>query len=238
MREVILPAPLSSMLGRLESKAITNFFGEPGTGKTNVCLLAALSCAERGGIVTYIDTEGGFSVERLKQLCPTKWDTILRRIELMEPKDFKEQDTCIKSIAGKRTDLVILDSAVALYRLEYSESKPKIQSPKNRGISDEVLRASRKLSKQISILSNLAREKGIPVIITAHTFRNWGTGKMEIVGGDTLKYWSKAIISIEKTNRTSERKATLLKHRSLPEGGTAKFMITQNGIKPSGFKIF
>ena len=226
MREVILPPPLNSMLGCIESRAITNFYGEPGTGKTNLCLLAALSCVENGGNVTYIDTEGSFSLERLKQLCPSKWPAVLKRIELLEPKEFKEQDSVIKSLAGKKTDLIIFDSAVSLYRLEYSD--PKV----------EVLTASRELSRQISILSKLAREKVIPVIITAHTFRNWKSGKTEIVGGDTLKYWSKSIISLEKTGRTSERRATVVKHRSLPEGGSVKFLITQNGIKPSGFRIF
>jgi len=226
MREVILPAPFDSMVGRLESKAITNLYGEPGSGKTNLCILAALSCIENGGTVVFIDTEGGFSLERFKQLCPTKWPAALKRIELLEPKDFKQQEAMIKSLSGKKTDLIILDSAVALYRLECTDQK------------SEVLKANKQLSRQISILSNLAREKGIPVIITAHMFRNWETGKQEIVGGDTLKYWSKAIVCIERTGRTSERKATVIKHRSLPEGGSTKFMITQNGIKPSGFRIF
>jgi len=231
MREVILPLPLGSMIGKIENKAVTNFYGEPGAGKTNICLLAAISCIENGGNVTYIDTEGGFSVERLKQLCPTKWPTFLKRIELLEPKNFKEQTAIVKTLSGRKTDLIILDSAVALYRLEYSESNEA-------NCKKDILKANRELSKQISVLSNLAREKEIPVIVTAHMFRNWDTGKTEIIGGETLKYWSKSIVCIEKTGRTSERKATIVKHRSIAEGGSTKFIITQNGIKSSGFRIF
>jgi hypothetical protein len=36
----------------------------------------------------------------------------------------------------------------------------------------------------------------------------------------------------------SERKATLIKHRYLPEWGSVKFSIVNEGIKPAGFKIF
>ncbi len=210
MREVVLPEPLGSILSRIEPKALTNFYGEPGVGKTNICLLAALSCIENGGNVTYIDTEGGFSVERLKQLCPTKWMSALKRIKLLEPKNFREQAAAIKSISGMETGLVILDSAVALYRLEYCGQNGHNQK-------NEIMKANRELSRQVSVLSNLSREKGIPVIITAHMFRNWET---------------------EKTGKMSERKATVIKHRSIPEGGNVRFMITNNGIKPSGFRIF
>jgi len=231
MKEVILPAPFYSVLGCLEARAITNFFGEPGAGKTNICMLAAISCIGNGGRVAYVDTEGGFSAERLKQLCPTKWPALLEKIELLEPKSFREQGMLVRSLDKKTVDLVIVDSMVALYRLEYCESD--IQSSKS-----DIMKANRELSKQVSVLSTLAREKGIPVIITAHMFRNWDTGKTELVGGEALKYWSKVIVSVEKTGRTSERKATIIKHRSLPENSSVKFMITQDGLKPSGFRIF
>jgi DNA repair protein RadB len=222
-----LPEPLSSIVSRLEPKTITNFYGGPGTGKTNMCLLAALECIKAGGSVTYIDTEGGFSPERLKQLTKNP-EQALQRITLIEPKTFGEQGRIIRTLEKEKhkTDLIILDSAVALYRLEYADPKA------------ETLEAHRELSKQISIPSSLSRERNIPVIITAHTFQNWDTGTNEIVGGDMIKYWSKAIVYLERTNKTSERKATVVKHRWVPEGGTVKFVIVEDGIKPSGFRIF
>ncbi len=222
-----LPEPLNAIVSRLEPKTITNFYGGPGTGKTNMCLLAAIECIKAGGSVTYIDTEGGFSAERLRQLTKNP-EQALQKITLIEPKSFEEQGRAIRTLEKEKhkTDLIILDSAVALYRLEYADPKA------------ETLEAHRELSKQISILSTLSREKNIPVIITAHTFQNWDTGANEIVGGDMIKYWSKAIVYLERTSKTSERKATVVKHRWVPEGGTVKFVIVEDGIKPSGFRIF
>lgn len=192
---------------------------------TNICLLAVIECVKQGGKVIFIDTEGGFSLERLKQLTQNVKE-VLEKITLVEPKSFAEQGKIIRSLDNKQTDLLILDSAVALYRLECAD--PKV----------EVLEANRELSKQLSILSNLAREKNIPVIITTHTFKNWDTGEDEIIGGDTIKYWSKCMVFIEHTGRMSERKATIAKHRWIAEGKSVKFLITQNGIKPPGFKLF
>ncbi len=220
-----LPEPLKSLLSRLEPSSVTNFYGGPGTGKTNLCLLAAIECIKNNGCVTYIDTEGGFSAERLRQLTKNP-EQALEKITLLEPKSFREQGKVIRSLESHKADLIILDSAVALYRLEYADPKA------------ETLEAHRELSKQISILSGLARDKNIPVIITAHTFHNWDTDTHEIVGGDMIKYWSKAIVYLERTGKTSERKATVIKHRWVPEGGTVKFVIVEDGIKPSGFRIF
>jgi DNA repair protein RadB len=123
-------------------------------------------------------------------------------------------------------DMVILDSAVALYRLECSEP------------AKETLEANKNLSRQLSVLSNIARRRNIPVIITAHTFRNWDTGENRIIGGDSIAYWSKSIVFLERTGKTSERKATVTKHRSIPEGKCVKFEIIEKGIRPSGFRIF
>ena len=231
-KAVVLPAPMDSLLRELEQGAITNFFGAPGTGKTNLCILAALHCInQNGGTVTYLDTEGGFSFSRLAQLMPN-YKLILKKINLLEPKDFKEQGELIRKLAG--TDLVIVDSLSALYRLEYADSNQK----ERREVNANIIEANRELSKQLSVLSNLARQDGIPVIVTSHTFRSWDTGRDEVVGGDSVKYWSKAIVFLESTGRSGERRATVVKHRSMAEGKSVKFVIEHSGIKPAGFKLF
>ncbi len=225
MPSLNLPEPMNSLLKGLESRAVTNFYGEAGTGKTNLCLLAAIECARNNGKVIFIDTEGGFSLERLKQITPDHMD-VLKRIELLEPRDFREQGKIIRNLREKEADLIILDSAVALYRLDYSEPERESQG------------VSRELAKQMAILSSIARKRGIPVIATGHVFRNWSTESNEIVGGGSLKYWSKAIVFLEKTGKMSERRATIIKHRWLPEGESVKFMIKQDGIGPSaGFRL-
>jgi len=230
---------MKSLLGNIEKKALINIYGAPGTGKTNLCLLAAVECIKNGGKVVYIDTEGGFSLERLKQLTPD-YQPILDKIELVEPRNLAEQGNVIKKLENTDADLIILDSSVALYRLEYSDGKNEIidETKKVCMPANKVLDANRELSKQLSELSFIARQKDISVIITAHAFKPWNGESLDMVGGDMMKYWSKTIVHIEKTNKMSERKATILKHRYMPEGKTMKFVLTSDGIKPVGFKLF
>ena len=225
---VVFPEPLNSLMGALENKSITNFFGAPGTGKTNFCLLASLDCINRGGTVVYVDTEGSLSLERLKQLVPNH-EEILSKMRIIEPKNFTEQGKVIRELGNLDADLIVIDSMVALYRLEYTEEKKK---------KSERMEHIRELSRQLSVLSNIAREKNIPVMITSHMFKDWDTGNSDVVGGDMMKYWSKTIMYIEKTSKMSERKAIIMKHRFAPEGGNVKFSIVKEGIKPSGFRIF
>ena len=54
--------------GGYEDDVVTVIYGEAASGKTNFCLMAAVSQAKKGNKVIYVDTEGGFSVERVKQL--------------------------------------------------------------------------------------------------------------------------------------------------------------------------
>lgn len=226
--KIDFPEPLDSLFS-LETGSATIFFGAAGTGKTNICLILALECVKKGGKVAYIDTEGGFSAERIRQLSGADNITnILYRMTLLEPKNFGEQGKVVRSLEKENFDFIVLDSTVALYRLEHHQEANKI----------EISEHNRELSRQLSILSNISRDKKIPVLLTAHTYKNWDTGENEIVGGDPLKYWSKSIVFLEKTGKTSERKATIVKHRSQPEGKAVKFFIVENGIKPAGFRIF
>ncbi len=229
-----LPEPLDELLEKLEAGAITNFYGAPGTGKTNLCLLLSVECVKKGGKVAYIDTEGGLSLDRLKQISKDN-EKILKNVILAEPRDFYEQGEFIRNLENEKVDLIILDSSVALYRLEHAEHN---SDGKTKKIDKEKTEANKELSKQLSILSNISRDKKIPVIVTTHTYKNWDTGENDVIGGDSIKYWSKAIVFLERTGKDGERRAIIAKHRSQPEGKTVKFVITEDGIKPSGFKIF
>ncbi len=224
-KKLTLPQPFQSLMEGIEHGALTNFYGAPGTGKTNLCLLTSLEVIRSGGKVIFIDTEGGFSQERFAQIFPNP-EEALKSVQILEPKDFKEQGKMIRSLPGMPADMIIVDSAAALYRLEYSDPEK------------EALEANRELSKQMSVLSNIARERCIPVVVTSHTYKNWDTENNEIVGGDAIKYWSKAVVFLERTGKMSERNASIIKHRWLPEGKTVKFEIVHEGIKPSGRKIF
>jgi DNA repair protein RadB len=222
--KILLPEPFHSLTGGIEKGAITNFYGPPGVGKTNMCILAMMECIRKGGRVVYIDTEGGLSPERIRQI--SMGDEVFEKMVLIEPRTFEEQGVVIKNLENQDFDMLVLDSSVALYRLKCADP------------TKETLEANKELSIQLSILSNLARKKKIPVIITAHTFKNWETGENRIIGGDSIKYWSKSIIFIEHTGKMGERKATIVKHRSMPEGRHVKFELVEEGVKPSGFRIF
>ncbi len=54
--------------GGYEKDIITMIAGPAGSGKTNFCILSACSQAKKGNKVIFIDTEGGFSIERVKQI--------------------------------------------------------------------------------------------------------------------------------------------------------------------------
>lgn len=219
---ITLPEPINTLIGELEEKTITNLYGTPGSGKTCVCLLALANCIRNGGRVIFVDTESGFSMKRLKQIAS---DIDLTKLEILEASDFAGQGNIIRSLHNKEADLIIVDSFVSLYRLEYAD--PKI----------ETIEANRELSKQMSVLAKIAKEKNISVMVTAHTFKNWETGEDEVVGGNLLKYWSKVILFFERTGRTSERKVTIAKHRSLQEGKSVKLDLVEAGIQPAGFKL-
>ena len=59
--------------GGVESGTITEFYGDAGTGKTNICLQLTRNIIRKGKKVIYIDTEG-VSLERLKQMCDDDFD--------------------------------------------------------------------------------------------------------------------------------------------------------------------
>ena len=69
--------------GGYESDIVSVIYGGSGTGKTNFCLLAAVSQARKGNKVVFVDTEGGFSVERIKQIVGEDADNVLKNIFLL-----------------------------------------------------------------------------------------------------------------------------------------------------------
>jgi DNA repair protein RadB len=237
-----LPEPLGGLLGELEQGAVTSFYGQPGTGKTNVCLLAALECVRSGGKVLFIDTEGGLSKERASQISGAGVD-FLKNVELLEPRTLAEQEQAVKAAEKSNAKLIVLDSAVALYRIEHAELSEGIAEKDRKVKMDTLLSANRSLSRQMSALSKIAKDRNIPVVVTAHAFKSWrdsddsgrggGSSGYEMVGGDAMRYWSKTIVHLEKTGKTSERKATIVKHRAREEDGAVKFLLVNDGIKPA-----
>lgn len=219
---------LNNLLGGgIEAGIITNFYGAAGSGKTNIALQCAVSCIRKGRKAIYIDAEGGFSIERFIQM---NGKAGLENLILSEPKTFEEQDSIISNIErelklDKDIGLIVVDSIVALYRLDLHRER--------------IQEVNRILSRQFATLSKIARENKIPVIVTNQVYSDFDTGALELVGRDVPKYFSKCLVFLEKIG-TGRRKATLIKHRSRPEGLSAEFEIQNGGLFDTNkkFKIF
>ena len=200
--------------GGIEKGSVTLVYGEAGSGKTNICLQLARNMAIQGEKVAYIDSEG-LSSERLSQVFVGHEDCI-KNLLVFEVHSFSEQSDRIDKIeklASTGTiSLVIIDSLTMFYRLNYEDSY----------VRNDFIR-------QTEILLNMARQYDIAVMLTSQVYSNITNGGVEFLGGHALHHNAKTIIRLDK--RTDGRRAAvIMKHRSLPEGRSAMYRITENGI--------
>ncbi|MDK2849969.1 MAG: repair protein RadB [Candidatus Woesearchaeota archaeon] len=208
--------------GGFETDTLTTIYGPAGSGKTNICMIFANSVA-RNGKVIYIDTEKGFSVERLSQIN-SNYESLMQRIIFLNPKTFEEQQKAIDlldELISEDVKAIVFDSIALLYRLELGKSK-------------NVYEINRGLGIQLQKLSNLANEKHIPIILTTQVYSDFNKEhEFKLIGGDILSYISKTMIEVgfPKVRVPNVRYLKLVKHRSLPET-QEYFIITEKGIFP------
>jgi len=225
------------LFGGYEKEIITTIYGPAGSGKTNFCMLTAVSQAKKSNKVIFIDTEGGFSIDRFKQIAGQDYQQYLKNILLLKPTNFQEQKKDFESLLNQlktpNISLIVVDGMTMLYRLEVGDAFKEKDELKIKIINKE-------LAKQLRILAEISRKKNIPIIITnqiyysflsEEDFRKGAEKTANMVGGDLLKYWSKCLIELQSNN--SKRKAILIKHRSLPEK-ELPFIITNSGIRKRG----
>lgn len=215
-------SPLDRLLGGgVEKGCITQFYGPPGSGKTNIALNLAVQCARNGKRTIFVDTEGGLSIERVKQISGPDFEEVANKIIVFEPSTFSEQDQVLKKIeemfqSGEKADLLVLDSAVALYRVKEGDS----------------FSLNQELGKQMGLLLRIARRFNVAVVITNHVYSRFdGDGMVEPVGGTILKYRSKIMVELARGDLNGERFAVLKRHRSRPEGLQARFRIVDSGLQ-------
>ena len=223
---------LDKMLeGGYEKDVITTIYGPAGSGKTILAMLCSINIARNGKKVIYIDTENSFSVERLKQVAKD-YNKILDNIVFLSPVSFEQQKKSfekLKDLVNDKIGLIVVDTIGMLYRIEM-------------GKNEDFYSVNSALGEQISYLSEIARVKNIPIIINNQVYSDFKEkGKVNIVGGDILKYGSKCLIELQITPQNN-RRVILIKHRSIPQGKSIYFKIVEGGVigtrEEKGFKLF
>lgn len=218
--------PIDTLLhGGLEIGAISQVYGPPAAGKTNLVLATAVETAATGGRVLFIDAEG-LSPDRLSQFVNgrpalSEPSTVTDRIVIHDVHDFQEQREAIKDAetVADELDLIIVDSLTGFYRLE-------------RGEETEGGDALRSVTRQVTHLLALARRHGLAVFVTNQVFMDPEADRIRPLGGNSLGHWTGTMLRLDRF-RGGNRRATLEQHRSLPAGDTATFQITDTGLEPA-----
>jgi len=208
--------PLDELLGGgLESGIITRVYGEAGVGKTNFCLQATRQCVCSGKKVAYIDTES-VSLERMRQICvDCDLKKVLRDILFFTPTSFESQEKMIcDAIATKGVGLIVVDTITMFYRLHLEEDREG---------------AIRSFTRQVTNLQLTAREKDLCVVITEQVYTN-KKGEVRPFTNRDAEHMTKTMLRFDRKG-IGQREATIMKHRSQPEGKKACFRISSVGLE-------
>ena len=124
------------LLGGIETQAVTEFYGEFGSGKSQIChTLAAIATQPtesdglnglNGGVI-YVDTEGTFRPERLDQIARARElepSHVLKNVAVCKVYNSSHLELIIKDLGKYVNDfnakLVIIDSIISLHRAEFA----------------------------------------------------------------------------------------------------------------------
>jgi DNA repair protein RadB len=208
--------PLDDLLGSgIENGIITRIYGEAGSGKTNLCLQAARECVRSGKKVAIVDSEG-VSLERIRQICiDCDYKKTLNDILFFSPTSFESQEQMINdAIEVKGVGLIVVDTITMFYRLN-------LENDHESGI--------RSFTRQVTNLQVAAREKKLFVIITEQVYTD-KSGEVKPFTNRDAEHMTKTILKLERKG-LGEREATIMKHRSQPEGKKACFRIHGAGLE-------
>ena len=225
---------LNDLLGGkgIESKAITEGYGSFGSGKTQLGLTLAVNVQlplEKGGAegkAVFIDTEGTFRPDRIRQIAEGKGlnpESVLKNILVARAFNSDHQILLIDKIAeliknGEPVRLVIVDSLTAHFRAEFS----------GRG---QLADRQQKLNKYIHNLMKIAEQFNLAIFVTNQVMANpammFGDPTTPI-GGNIVGHASTYRMYIRRGKKGS-RVAKLIDSPNLPDNECV-FFITEKGV--------
>eukprot|EP01132_Coremiostelium_polycephalum_P002026 gene2026-2493_t len=221
--------------GGIESGSITEIFGEFRTGKTQICHTLCVTCqlnqslGGAEGKALYIDTEGTFRPERLLAIAERydlHGESVLDNVVYARAYNSDHQMQLLVQASAmmsqSRYALLIVDSATALYRTDYS----------GRGdLSDR----QRHLARFLRTLQRLADEFGVAVVITNQVVATVdGAGGLfnpdpkKPIGGHIMAHASTTRLSLRK-GKGEMRICKIYDSPCLPES-ESPFAILADGI--------
>jgi DNA repair protein RAD51 len=220
--------------GGFETGSITELFGEFRTGKSQLCHTIAVTCQlpiDTGGAegkCLYIDTEGTFRPERLLAVAERfglQGNAVLDNIAYARAYNSDHQMTLLTQAAAMMSEsryaVVVVDSATALYRTDYS----------GRG---ELAERQMHLAQFLRQLLRLADEFGVAVVITNQVVAQvdgsamFQTDAKKPIGGNIMAHASTTRLSLRK-GRGEQRICKIYDSPCLPEG-EATFAINADGV--------
>ena len=217
--------------GGIETQAITEFVGEYGSGKTQLCHQLSVMVQlppERGGLsgkALYIDTEGTFRPERIMQIAKYRGLDPYKALEgIIYARAYNSDHQMLiveeakKIIEEQNIKLLIVDSLISHFRAEYPGR-------------EQLAVRQQKINKHIHQLLRLADAYNIAVVIT-----NQVVAQPDSFFGNPTKPAGGHIIAHSATYRVWLRKAKENKRIAKifdspmhPEAEVV-FMITDNGV--------
>jgi len=221
------------LAGGIETQTITEFYGEYGSGKSQICHQLCVNVQlppERGGLngsALYVDTENTFRTERIVQMARhlgLNPEQVVKNIIYAEAYTSDHQmfllDNADEVIKTNNVKLIVVDSLTAHFRSEY--------------LGREML-ASRqqKLNKHMHKLIGLARAFNAVAVVTNQVMAKpdvfFGDATHPI-GGHIVGHTSHTRLYLRRAAHGPVRIARLVSSPYLPEGEEI-LKITENGIE-------
>jgi DNA repair protein RadA len=219
--------------GGLETQTITEFYGEYGSGKSQMCHQLCVNVQlppERGGLdggALYVDTENTFRLERIVQMAKhvgLEPEEVVKNIIYAEAYTSDHQMFLLENadeiIKENHIKLIIVDSLTSHFRSEY--------------VGREMLaRRQQKLNKHMHKLIALARAFNTVAVVTNQVMAKpdvFFGDAVHPIGGHIVGHTSHTRIYLRRASRGPVRIARLVSSPYLPEGEEI-FKVTENGIE-------